>query len=108
MTDEEKQAFFDAKRDEMEAQREQRETVIDKKLNDETLTDDEKVVLEEIKTQRAEMKAKREEQKAAFEAIKPIMEKKRNGETLTDDERAQLDAFEAQFPHPGKGHEKGK
>lgn len=108
MTDDQKHDFFEAKRTEMEAKMEAREAVIDKKLNDEPLTDSEKTLLAEIKTQRAEMKAKRAEHKAAFEAIKPVLEKQKNGETLTSEEQAQLDAFETQFPHTGKGGKHGK
>lgn len=109
MTDAQKQEFFEKKRIEMETKIEARETVIDKKLNDETLTDAQKVILEEIKTHRAEMKAKRAEQKAAFDAVTPILEKKKNGETLTTAEQSQLEAFQSKYPHPGKGgkHERG-
>ncbi len=108
MTDAQKKTFFESKRAEIEAKMEAKEVVIDKKLNDETLTDAEKVILEEIKTHRAEMKAKRIEQKAAFDAVKPILEKKKNGETLSTDEQSQLDAFEAKYPHPGKWGKHGR
>lgn len=108
MSEDEKHTFFETKRAQMEAKMEAREAVIDKKLNDEPLTDAEKTILAEIKTQRAEMKAKRAEHKAAFEAIKPVLEKKKAGETLTSEEASQLADFESKFPHPGKGGKHGK
>ena len=108
MSDIQKKEFFDKKRIEMEAKMEAREAVIDKKLNDEVLTDAEKIILAEIKTKRAEMKAKKAEMKAAFEAIKPILDKKQNGETLTTEEQVQLDAFKAKFPHPRKEGKYGR
>lgn len=92
MTDEEKQAFFETKRAEAEAKKEAQETVINKLLNGETLTEAEKVIVEEIKTQRAEQKAR----KAERDAIKALMEKVKNGETLTTEEQATVDAFKAQ------------
>lgn len=64
MTDEEKEDFFNTKREakkiEYEAkkiEREAHEAVIDKLINWEELTSDEKVILEEIKIKRAERKA---------------------------------------------------
>jgi hypothetical protein len=66
MTDEEKKAFFEAKsterKAEMEnkkAERESHEAIIDKLINGEELSADEKVILEEIKIKRAERKAER-------------------------------------------------
>ena len=59
MTDEEKKAFFEAKRTEAEAKMTAREAVIDKLLNGETLTDSEKAIVTEIKKDRAEAKAKK-------------------------------------------------
>lgn len=66
MTTEQKQDFIKTKITEMKAKRLAHETVIDKLLNWETLTDDEKKLLEEIKANRAEMKAKFSEMKWSF------------------------------------------
>lgn len=97
MTDAEKQAFFEQKRTEAEAKVEAREAVIDKLLNWETLTDAEKVIAEEIKTQRAEakkqreeMKTKQAEMKAKMDAIKPLLEKQKAWTALTDTEKAKI------------------
>jgi hypothetical protein len=78
---------------------------MDKLINWEILTDSEKAVLAEIKTERAAMKAKQADMKAKMDAIKPILEKKKAWTTLTADEQAQLDAFKAtnkQFWKMGK------
>jgi uncharacterized coiled-coil DUF342 family protein len=65
------------------------------------LTDSDKTIVQEIKTERAEMKAK----KAEMEEIKKIMEKSKNGETLTTDEQSKLDAFKAKMPQrPERGY----
>lgn len=93
MTDSEKQAFFEQKRTETESKIEAREAVMDKLLNWETLTDSDKVIVEEIKTQRAEAKKQREEMRAKMEEIKPILEKKKAWTTLTTDEQTKLDEF---------------
>lgn len=94
MTNDEKKAFFEAKRIELEAGIEARETVIDKLLNWETLTTEDKKIVEEIKTQRAEMKTKRQE----MEEIRNLMEKQRSWETLTTDEQTKLDEFKSNMP----------
>ncbi len=94
MTDEQKQAFFEAKRQEQEVKMEAREVVIDKILNGETLTDEQKVIVEEIKAQRAEHKAK----KAEMESVRVLFEKVKNGETLSSDEQTKLDEFKANMP----------
>lgn len=94
MTDEQKQAFFEAKRQEQEVKMEAREVVIDKLLNGETLTDEQKVIVEEIKAQRAEHKAK----KAEMESVRVLFEKVKNGETLSSDEQTKLDEFKANMP----------
>lgn len=94
MTDEQKQAFFEAKRQEQEVKMEAREVVIDKLLNGETLTDEQKVIVEEIKAQRAEHKAK----KAEMESVRVLFEKVKNGETLSSDEQTKLDEFKANIP----------
>lgn len=94
MTNDEKKSFFEAKRVELEASIEARETVIDKLLNWETLTIEDKKIVEEIKTQRAEMKTKRQE----MEEIRNLMEKQRSWETLTTDEQTKLDEFKSNMP----------
>lgn len=98
MSDVQKKAFFETKRTQFEAKIQSHEDVIDKVLNGETLTDTEKMILTEVKKERAERKAKMQEMKAAFDAIKPILDKKINGTTLSADEQKQLDAFRAKFP----------
>lgn len=97
MTNDEKKVFFETKRKEMEAKRDSREAVIDKLLNWQALTDDDKKIVEEIKADRAEMKKKQEEIKAKQqemekkkEEIKPLLEKLKKWETLTTDEKAKL------------------
>ncbi|MCK9272699.1 hypothetical protein M0P65_04085 [Candidatus Gracilibacteria bacterium] len=105
MTADEKKTFYTAKITEAKAKKIARENVMDKLINGEILTDSEKAVLAEIKTERAAMKAKQADMKAKMDAIKPILEKKKAGTTLTADEQAQLDAFKAtnkQFGKMGK------
>lgn len=102
MTDAQKQAFFEKKRLEQETKMEAREIVIDKKLNDQPLTDAEKLILEDIKKERTAMKALKEKRKAEMEVMKPILDKKRVGTTLTAYEQAKLDAFEASHPKLGE------
>lgn len=70
-------------------------TVIDKLINWETLTADDKTVLEEIKTQRAEAETYRNQMDAQRAELEPIYEKIRAWETLTTDEQNKLDAFRA-------------
>lgn len=97
MTSEERQAFMQEKRSQMEAKRLTHETVIDKLLNGEPLSTEEQSTLEEIKNQRAEMKAQAEERKVQMEVWKTLMEKKKAGETLTDEEQAKLDEMKWDF-----------
>lgn len=97
MTSEERQAFMQEKRTENEAKRLAHETVIDKLLNGETLSTEEKVTLEEIKTKRAEMKIEAEKRKTEMEALKTIMDKKKAGETLTEEEEAKLSEMKKGF-----------
>lgn len=98
MTDEEKTAFYETKRAERQAvmeankiERELHEGVIDKLIDWVALTDEEKVILEEIKTKRAERKALRLERESQMAELKVIMDKKNNWETLTDEETAKLE-----------------
>lgn len=63
MTDEQKKAFFETKKTQMEAIRTARENVIDKLLAWTTLTQEEENIRAEIITQRAEMKVEMEEMK---------------------------------------------
>jgi len=108
MTDAEKKAFLEAKMTEQKALRDVRETVIDKLINGQTLSDAEKVTLATIKTERAAMKAERMAREAQMTEIKPIMEKMRAGTTLTADEQAKLDAFKATMKQGGKEGKNGK
>lgn len=98
LSDEEKQAFFEKKREEQEAKMESREAVIDKLLNAESLSDADKVIVEEIKVQRAEHKAR----KLEMQAMKVLFDKVKNGETLTVDEQAKLDELKTNMPQKNK------
>lgn len=108
MTDTEKKAFLEAKMTEQKALRDARETVMDKLINGEALSDTEKVTLATIKTERATMKAERVAREAQMTEIKPIMEKVRAGTTLTTDEQAKIDAFKATMKQTGKEGKDGK
>ena len=94
MTDIQKKEFFDKKRTENEAKIDAREAVIDKLLSWETLTDSDKIIVQEIKTKRAEEKVKRTEMRE----IRTLIDRQRNGETLTTDEQTKLDSFKAKMP----------
>lgn len=110
MTDAEKKAFLATKMTEQKALRDARETVMDKLINGETLSDTEKVTLATIKTERAAMKAERVAREAQMTEMQPIMEKVRAGTTLTADEQAKLDAFKTtmkQNGKAGKGEKRG-
>lgn len=72
-------------------------TVIDKLIDGETLTVEDKVVLNEIKTKRAEREIYKAEREAKRVEIEPIMEKYRNGETLTSEEQKKLDEFRSEW-----------
>lgn len=108
MTDTEKQAFFETKMTAEKALRDAKETVIDKLINGETLSDAEKATLATIKTERAQEKAERADREAKMTEIKPILEKVRAGTTLTADEQAKLDAFKATMPKGGREGKGGK
>lgn len=95
MTQEEKIAFFEAKREENQKKHEARENVIDKLLAWSALTSDEEVIKAEIIKQRAERKAEMEAKKLEMEKIKTIMEKKKAWSELTDEEQKTLDDFKA-------------
>jgi hypothetical protein len=103
MTDVEKKAFFDAKMTEVKALHDAKETVIDKLINGEILSDAEKVTLATIKTERAAAKANRIAQEAKMTEVKVIMEKVKAGTTLTAEEQAKLDALKSTFNEGGKG-----
>lgn len=110
MTDAERKAFLEAKMTEQKALHNARETVMDKLINGEVLSDTEKVTLATIKTERATMKTERVAREAQMTEIQPIMEKVRAGTTLTADEQTKLDAFRAtmkQSGKQGKGEKKG-
>lgn len=100
MNDSEKKEFFKAKKEELKANKQAKESVIDALLAGNTLTLEQEVLRAEIITQRAEKKAKqieREEQKKIMKAIK---EKKNNWEDLTVEEEELLDSFKEK--HKGK------
>jgi len=90
MTQEDKQAFFEAKRSEQEAKREEREVIIDTLLSGGTLTSNQEIVRAEIIKERALQKADMEERKIQMETIKTLLEKKKSGETLTSEEETTL------------------
>lgn len=93
MTDEQKQAFFEAKREAEKLKREAKESVIDKLLVWETLTADEEVVKAEIIKERAEQKTKKAEMETKMAAIKVILDKQKAWTTLTTEEQASLDSM---------------
>lgn len=94
MTYTEKKAFFEKKRIENEQKNDAREAVIDKLLLWTALTDADKVIVEEIKLQRAWEKIK----KAEREQMKVLMDKVNTWITLTADEQIKFDAFQAKMP----------
>jgi uncharacterized coiled-coil DUF342 family protein len=91
MTQEERQTYFETKKTEMEAKMVSHEAVIDKLLNGEALTEDDKKIVTEIKAQRAEQKAKKVEMEAKRAQMEAIKTKLQNGETLTAEEQTLLD-----------------
>lgn len=98
MTDTEKQAFFEKKREENKVKRDAHENVIDKVLAGKTLTSDEETTKQEIIKERADKKAQKVQMEAKMTEIKPILDKKKAWTTLTADEQAKLDAFKASRP----------
>ncbi len=101
MTDTQKQDFFDKKRETAKAEREAKETVIDKVLNGETLIASEQTLLTTIKKERAERKIEEQKRDAEMQVMKPIFEKVKAGTTLTSDEQTKLDTFHS--THQQKG-----
>lgn len=95
MTDAQKKEFFQKKMDEQKAKMDARDAVIDKLLNGESLSDADKGVVSEIKTERAKMKAER----AQMDAIHTKLEK---NETLTTEEQTFLDSHKPQ--NGDRGH----
>jgi len=91
MTTDERQTYFETKKTEMEAKRTAHETVIDKLLNGETLTTDDKKIVEEMKVQRAEQKVKKTEMEAKKAQMDALKTKLQKGETLTTEEQALVD-----------------
>lgn len=100
MTAEQKKTFFEQKMTTEKAQRDAKETVIDKLLAWQTLTVWEETIRQEIIKERAERKTQIQARETQMQTIKAILEKKKNGETLTADEQATLDSF--------KGNSHGK
>ena len=70
MTEDEKEVFLTAKKEEVKAEREAKAAVIDALLANETLTAEQETLRQEIITERAE----RKEQRAQMEAIKAKLE----------------------------------
>lgn len=93
MTNEEKQVYFEEKREESIAEMKAKETVIDKLLAWTTLTDEEEIIRQEIISQREERKSQMEEMQAKKELMHEIMEKSKAWEELTDEETALLEEF---------------
>lgn len=93
MTDAERQAFFEKKRDEFEAKMTARSNVMDKILAWQSLTSEEEKIKQEIILERSEMKLEREKRIAEREAMEPIFTKMQNGETLTTEEQTKLNEF---------------
>ena len=88
MTDTQKKEFFQKKMD-------ARDAVLDKLLNGESLSDADKVIVTEIKTERAKMKANR----AQMDSIRKKIDK---NEALTTEEQIFLDAHRPK----GNDHER--
>jgi len=93
MTQEERQQFFETKRQENIQTREAHEAVIDALLAGKTLTPEQETIRAEIIKQRAERKTQIEERQAQMQEIQTIMTKKRNWETLTTEEQDKLDTL---------------
>lgn len=104
MTTEEKQTYFETKKAEIQAKHEAKESVIDKLLNGETLTADDKKVVEEIKAQRAEQKTKKSEMEAKRVQMESLKTKLQNGETLTTEEQALVDEMKTLKKEKREGH----
>lgn len=104
MSNEEKQAFFEEKRNEKKAEKEAREAIIDALLAGETLSQEQEVLRQEIIDDRAERKAQRAEMEAKREQIKTILDKKENGESLTEAEEELLE----EMKEYRKNHKHGK
>ncbi len=94
MTDAQKKEFFQKKMDEQKAKMDARDAVLDKLLNGESLSDADKVIVSEIKAERAKMKAER----AQMDNIRTKLDK---NETLTTEEQTFLDAHRPK----GNSHE---
>jgi Spy/CpxP family protein refolding chaperone len=94
MTDEQKKAWFETKRTEMEARHDAREAVIDKLLAGTALSATEETTRQEIIKERAERKA----QKEKMDAIRAKVEA---GTALTAEEQDLVDSM------PRGGHGKG-
>ncbi len=111
LTDAEKKTFMDAKRTAEQTKRDAQDTVIDKLLNGESLTDADKAIVVTIKAERADRKAKMTEMKAKMDAVKVIIDKKEAGTTLTTDEQTTLDSMPKRGmggPQGGQGGQRGE
>lgn len=75
MTNDEKKAFFELKREEMKLVKEQRENVIDKLLAWTELNNEEQLIRADIIEQRAERKLKQEEMRDKRNEMRKIYEK---------------------------------
>ncbi len=97
LTSEERVKYFEEKREEWEQKRLAWENVIDKLLNFETLTSEEKQIVEELKQERASQKAKKQEMENQRSQIEAIQTKLKNSETLTTEEQAIIDNLKKWF-----------
>lgn len=91
MTENEKKAFFEDKMLKHKADFEAKDAIIDKLIKGESLNDSEKVLLEVIKKDRAELKTKRLEREKQMTEIKAILDKKSSWKPLTAEEQGKLD-----------------
>lgn len=91
MSDEEKQAFFIAKKEEMNAQKEAKADVVTALIAGETLTAEQELIRTEILAQREAATAEGKEVKPGKEVILKLL----SGETLTDEDQASLDEMKA-------------
>lgn len=93
MTDEQKKAFFEKKKQDRQIEMESHRNVINKLIDGVALTSDEQVVLQDIKKIRDDRKQAMAERQTLMDEIKPILDKVKTWKTLTTDEQTKLDNF---------------
>ncbi|USN59190.1 MAG: hypothetical protein H6767_03780 [Candidatus Peribacteria bacterium] len=91
MSAEERTAFFETKRSEMEAQRAAHTAVIDALIAGDALTDAQELVRQEIATQMNSTSNERKCERENASLVKKLV----NGEELTDEEKTSLEEMQA-------------